>query len=58
MYLSTPMAVAFGRSATDAALYGQLIPSKQLDALANRAPRHQSHRRGPRKRAVVLRGHA
>jgi len=31
---STLMAVAYGRSAKDAALNGQIIPAKQLDALA------------------------
>jgi heterodisulfide reductase subunit B len=34
VYYSTLMAVAYGRSAKDAALNGQIIPAKALDALA------------------------
>lgn len=34
VYYSTLMAVAFGRSAKDAALGGQVIPAKQLEELA------------------------
>jgi heterodisulfide reductase subunit B len=34
VYYSTLMAVAFGRSAADAALGGQVIPAKQLEELA------------------------
>lgn len=34
VYFSTLMVVAYGRSAKDAALNGQIIPAKQLDALA------------------------
>jgi heterodisulfide reductase subunit B len=34
VYYSTLMAVAYGRSAKDAALDGQIIPAKKLDALA------------------------
>ena len=34
VYYSTLMAVAYGRSAKDAALNGQIIPAKQLEALA------------------------
>jgi heterodisulfide reductase subunit B len=30
----TPLAVAYGRSAKDAALDAQLIPDKQLEAIA------------------------
>lgn len=36
VYYSTLMAVAFGRSAKDAALDGQVIPAKQLDELAKK----------------------
>ena len=36
VYYSTLMAVAFGRSADDAALDGQIIPAKQLEELANK----------------------
>jgi heterodisulfide reductase subunit B len=34
VYYSTLMAVAYGRSAKDAALDGQIIPAKKLDELA------------------------
>ena len=34
VYYSTLMSVAYGRSAKDAALNGQVIPAKQLEALA------------------------
>ena len=34
VYYSTLMAVAFGRSAKEAALEGQVIPAKQLEELA------------------------
>ena len=33
-YVGLPLAVAFGRSAADAALGGQVIPAKQLEDLA------------------------
>jgi len=36
VYYSTLMAVAFGRSAADAALGGQVIPAKQLEDLAGK----------------------
>ncbi|MCG6861402.1 MAG: heterodisulfide reductase, partial [Chromatiaceae bacterium] len=36
VYYSTLMAVAYGRSAKDAALDGQIIPAKKLDDLANK----------------------
>jgi len=36
VYYSTLMAVAYGRSAKDAALNGQVIPAKQLEALAGK----------------------
>jgi len=36
VYYSTLMAVAYGRSAKDAALDGQVIPAKQLEALAGK----------------------
>lgn len=36
VYYSTLMAVAYGRSAKDAALDGQVIPAKQLEELANK----------------------
>jgi heterodisulfide reductase subunit B len=36
VYYSTLMAVAYGRSAKDAALNGQIIPAKQLEALAGK----------------------
>jgi hypothetical protein len=38
VYYSTLMAVAYGRSATDAAINGQIIPAKQLGALAGKSP--------------------
>jgi heterodisulfide reductase subunit B2 len=34
VYYSTVMAVAYGRSAKDAALNGQVIPAKKLEELA------------------------
>jgi heterodisulfide reductase subunit B len=34
VYYSTLMAVAFGRSAKDAALNGQVIPAKKLEEIA------------------------
>jgi heterodisulfide reductase subunit B2 len=34
VYYSNLMAVAYGRSAKDAALDGQIIPAKKLDELA------------------------
>ncbi|MBK1694636.1 heterodisulfide reductase [Chromatium weissei] len=37
VYYSTLMAVAFGRSAKDAALTGQVIPAIQLEAIAEKA---------------------
>jgi heterodisulfide reductase subunit B len=36
VYYSTLMSVAYGRSAKDAALNGQVIPAKQLEEIANR----------------------
>ncbi|MET0109685.1 MAG: heterodisulfide reductase-related iron-sulfur binding cluster [Candidatus Thiodiazotropha sp.] len=36
VYYSTLMSVAFGRSAADAALNGQVIPAKQLEEIANK----------------------
>ncbi|MEW8535345.1 MAG: heterodisulfide reductase-related iron-sulfur binding cluster [Candidatus Thiodiazotropha endolucinida] len=36
VYYSTLMSVAFGRSAADAALNGQIIPAKQLEEIANK----------------------
>jgi len=36
VYYSTLMSVAYGRSAKDAALDGQVIPAKQLEALASK----------------------
>ena len=36
VYYSTLMSVAFGRSAKDAALDGQIIPAKKLDEIANK----------------------
>ena len=36
VYYSTLMAVAYGRSAKDAALNAQIIPAKQLEALAGK----------------------
>ena len=36
VYYSTLMAVAYGRSAKDAALDGQVIPAKQLEAIAGK----------------------
>jgi heterodisulfide reductase subunit B len=36
VYYSTLMAVAYGRSAKDAGLDGQVIPAKKLDELAGK----------------------
>jgi heterodisulfide reductase subunit B len=36
VYYSTLMSVAFGRSAADAALNGQVIPAKKLEEIANK----------------------
>jgi heterodisulfide reductase subunit B len=36
VYYSTLMSVAFGRSAKDAALDGQVIPAKQLETLTGK----------------------
>jgi heterodisulfide reductase subunit B len=36
VYYSTLMSVAYGRSAKDAALDGQVIPAKKLEEIANK----------------------
>jgi heterodisulfide reductase subunit B len=36
VYYSTLMSVAYGRSAQDAALNGQVIPAKKLEEIANK----------------------
>jgi heterodisulfide reductase subunit B len=56
VYYSTLMAMACGRSAKDAALDGQVIPTKKLDLLASKetSPAHP-RRKGPLPLAFSLR---
>jgi hypothetical protein len=56
VYDSTLMAVAYGRSAKDAALNSQIIPAKQLEALTAKWPRRLPPSPSPRKRAFVVCG--
>ena len=53
-YYSTLMAVAYGRSAKAAALNGQIIPAKQMEAPAAKQSRAPRMRRRARASGLFL----